>query len=169
MARLKPTTKKIKNLDEVNDALIDIAQAEMQLAAIDGQATEEIVAAKERAAKSGEPFRARITDLAAMIGRFAEDNREELFKDRKSLSLTAGQIGFRKSTKISTRKTTLELLKKLGYVQYVRVSEVADKEAMRELSDEQLTQVDAVRKESDEFFCEADRERVNELLLQRGA
>ena len=37
---------------------------------------------------------------------------------------------------------------------------------MAELTDEALLQVDAVRKVTDDFFCEADTEEVNKDLLK---
>jgi phage host-nuclease inhibitor protein Gam len=57
-------------------------------------------------------------------------------------------------------------LRKLGFSKYIRVKEEPDKEAMAELDDESLAQVDAVRKVKDAFFCEANKEEVNKELLK---
>ncbi|MGI5090918.1 host-nuclease inhibitor Gam family protein, partial [Treponema sp. OMZ 805] len=64
------------------------------------------------------------------------------------------------------KKTTLELLKKLKLVRYIRIKEEIDKDLMAEMTDESLAQVDAVRKVKDSFFCEANREQVNKELLK---
>jgi phage host-nuclease inhibitor protein Gam len=77
-----------------------------------------------------------------------------------------GVFGFRKSTSIHTKKTTLDLLEKLGLDKYIRVKKEADKEAMAVLDDETLAQVDAVRKVKNDFFCEADKEEINKDLLK---
>jgi phage host-nuclease inhibitor protein Gam len=64
------------------------------------------------------------------------------------------------------KKATLELLRKLGMMAYIRVKEEPDKEAMANLDDDALRQVDAVRKVKDEFFLEADKEEINRDLLK---
>ena len=110
-----------------------------------------------------------IAELSAKIQAFADYNREELFRDRKTVELSFGSFGYRKSTRISVRKTTVGLLRRLGLVNCIRVKEEADKDAMGSLDDEVLAQVDAVRKVSDDFFCEADTEQVNAELLKSGA
>ena len=83
-----------------------------------------------------------------------------------TVELSFGIFGYRKSTSISVRKTTLGLLKKLSLVQYIRIKEEPDKEALAALDDDHLAQVDAVRKVKDGFFCEANREEVNKELLK---
>ena len=64
------------------------------------------------------------------------------------------------------KKTTLELLKKLSLTKCVRIKEEPNKEAMAELDDETLLQVDAVRKVTDDFFCQTNTEEVNKDLLK---
>ena len=104
--------------------------------------------------------------MSSKIAAFAEYNKAELFKDNKSVELSFGKFGWRKTTKISVKKTTLELLRKMNLLKCIRTKEEPDKNAMAELTDEELLQVDAVRKVSDDFFCEADTEEVNKDLLQ---
>jgi len=166
MARYKPNIGKIKTLEDADLALKEIGLLEHELEAIDGEADKKIAEIKADCAKQGEGLRKRITDLSALLGAFAEYNREELFKDRKSQKLSFGEFGYRKSTSISVKKTTLELLKKLKLVRYIRIKEEIDKDLMAEMTDESLAQVDAVRKVKDSFFCEANREQVNKELLK---
>jgi phage host-nuclease inhibitor protein Gam len=166
MARYKPSVGKIKTLDDANLTLKEIGLLEHQLAVIDGDANKEIASIKEKCAKQGAGLRSRIADLTALLGAYAEYNRDELFKDRKSLELSFGSFGYRKSTSISVKKSTLELLKKLGLARFIRVKEEPDKDAMADMDDEALAQVDAVRKVKDAFFCEANREEVNKELLK---
>ena len=166
MARYKPNIGKIKTLEDADLALKEIGLLEHELEAIDGEANKKIAEIKADCTKQGEGLRKRITDLSALLGAFAEYNREELFKDRKSQKLSFGEFGYRKSTSISVKKTTLELLKKLKLVRYIRIKEEIDKDLMAEMTDESLAQVDAVRKVKDSFFCEANREQVNKELLK---
>ncbi|QEJ99844.1 hypothetical protein FUT84_00710 [Treponema phagedenis] len=167
MAKYKPSTGRIETIEEVNSALKTIGLLEHELDLIDAKSNKEISAIKERAAKDGEGKRKQIAELAAKIGAFAEYNRDELFIDKKTIELTFGTFGFRKSTSISIKtKTTVGLLEKLGLTDYIRLKKEADKEKMAELDDETLAQVDAVRKVKDTFFCEANKEEVNRDLLK---
>jgi phage host-nuclease inhibitor protein Gam len=170
MGRIKPAVKRIKNLEEANLVLKEIGLLEGELEIIDSGANKQIADIKSAAAQAGEGKRERVTELAGLLGAYAEYSREELFnEDKKSVQLPFGIFGYRKSTKITVRKTTLELLKKLGLDGCVRTKEEPDKEAMAKLDDDTLRQVDAVRKVKDEFFCEADKEEINkDLLKERG-
>ena len=167
--RYKPSTAKLETLEDVNIALRDIGIAERELDAIDTDAHKKIADIKTSAAKKGEDLRARITELSAKISAFAEYNKDDLFKDKKSVELSFGAFGFRKSTKISVKKTTLELLKKLNLHNCIRLKETEDKEELAKLDDETLCQVDAVRKVSDDFYCQANTEEVNKDLLKASA
>ena len=140
---------------------------EKELEAIDAKAAKEIAEVKTKAAKDGEELRKEIAATAAKIEAYAEYNKTDLFKDKKTVDLSFGKIGFRQSTKISVKKSTLELLKKLGFIACVRIKEECDKDAMSNLSDDDLMSVDAARKISNVFFCEANMEEVNKDLLQR--
>ncbi|MDR2733396.1 MAG: host-nuclease inhibitor Gam family protein [Spirochaetota bacterium] len=166
MARLKPNVKKIETIEDANLTLKEIGLLERELEVIDGDAHKQIAEIKTVAVKAGEPIRKRITDLSALLGAYAEYNRAELFRDKKTVQVSFGTFGYRKSTSITVRKTTLDLLEKLGLEKYVRVKKEADREAMAALDDETLAQVDALRKVKDDFFCEADREEVNKDLLK---
>jgi phage host-nuclease inhibitor protein Gam len=166
MARLKPQLGKIETLDQANLVLKEIGLLEKELEAIDSDAHKRIAEIKADAAKQGAVIRKRIVDASARLGAFAEYNRDELFKDRKSVQLSFGSFGYRKSTSISVKKTTLELLKKLNLINCILVKEEPSREAMANLDDETLAQVDAVRKVKDDFFCEADKEEVNKELLK---
>jgi phage host-nuclease inhibitor protein Gam len=157
---------KINSLEDANLVLKEIGLLEKELESIDSEAHKLIAEIKSDAVKKGESIRKRIADDSALLGAYAEYNRGDLFKDKKSVQLSFGSFGYRKSTSISVKKTTLELLKKLNLTKYIRLKEEADKEAMAELDDDTLVQVDAVRKVKDDFFCEADKEEINKELLK---
>lgn len=165
MARIKPIIQKINTLEEADLVLREIGLLERELEAIDAEAQRKIGEIKADAVKQGEPLRTRIIELSSMLASYADYHKRELFADRKTVELTFGCFGYRKSTSIHIKKTTLELLKKLGLTQFIRIKEEPNKEAMAELDDETLAQVDAVRKVKDEFFCEANREKINQELL----
>lgn len=167
--RFKPETSKLETLEDVNLAMRDIGLWQRELDAIDTQANKEIAEVKTKASKAGEPLRDKISATVAKIQAFAEYNKDEYFVDRKSVDLSFGTMGWRKSTSISVKKTTLELLKKLKMNKCIRVKQEPDKEAMAVLDDETLASVDAVRKVKNDFFVEAKTEEVNKELLKAGA
>lgn len=185
---------KIESLDDVNMALKDIGLAQKELDAIDAKANAEIAKIKEKALKDGESLRTKITESASKIQSYAEYNKDELFKDAKSIELSFGKIGYRKSTKISVKKTTLEMLKKLldgrklelekaeseekrnaitvlitEIQSCIRVKEEPNKESLGLMDDAFLQTVGASRKITNDFFCEANIEEVNKDLLTQGA
>lgn len=166
MARLKPKLTKINSLEEADLILKEIGLAEREIEAIDAGAQKKIAEIKEHTVKQGEGLRKKITELSSLLGAYAEYNKDDFFKDKKTVELTFGCFGYRKSTSIHVKKTTLDLLKKLGMLQFIRVKEEPDKDKLAELKDEDLVQVDAVRKTKDDFFCEANREEINKDLLK---
>lgn len=85
--------------------------------------------------------------------------REDEFGKKRSRKLNFGCLGWRKSTSITVKKTTLDLIKKIfgkKAVIYIRAKEGVDKEALAKLTDEQLAGVGARRKVKDDFFVEPD-------------
>ena len=167
MARLKPDVGKLKNIEEVDAALMEIGMLEIDLEKIDNDANKKINEIKVKAIEAGEEKRKRIAEISASIGGYAQYNKGDLFKDKKSLVLAFGEFGFRKSTSISCKKTTVEQLHKLKLGKYIRIKEEPNKEIMAELDDDTLRMVDAVRKIKDDFFCEANRGKINKALLSK--
>jgi phage host-nuclease inhibitor protein Gam len=163
---MKPQVGKINSLEDANLVLKEIGLLERELESIDAEAHKQMADIKAAAVKKGEALRKRIVDNAALLGAYAEYNRSDLFKDRKSVDLVFGSFGYRKSTSLSVKKTTLELLKKLNLGKYIRLKEEPDKDAMAAMTDEELVQVDAVRKVKDDFFCEANKDEINKELLK---
>ncbi len=169
MARKRiASPQQIKTLDDANLALSEIGTLELHLEGIDGEASQAIGKIKEKAAKAGERARHRIKELEAALALYAEYNKLELFSEKKTIELSYGTIGFRKSTKVSIKKTTLDLLKKLFPGKGIRTKEEVDKDALAEFADEELAQVDAAKVEDDVFGYEVNRDEVNKRLLQAG-
>ena len=169
MARYKPTPERLENLEDANEVLRNLGLLEREIEQIDAEAQKQIGEIKAAAAKQGEPLRKRIAELTGKIQVYADYKKADLFKDRKSIELVFGTFGYRKSTSISVKKTTVSLLEKLKLSKFIRVEKQPDKEAIKEMDDEALAQVDAVRKVKDDFFCESNREEVNKDLLKQAS
>jgi phage host-nuclease inhibitor protein Gam len=166
MTRLKPLIGKIKNLDQADEVLKEIGLLERELESIDKAAHQQIAEIKSGAAKKGENIRKRITDDAKLLCTYAAYNKDVLFRDKRSVQLSFGSFGYRKSTSIKIKETTLKLLKKLKLDRYIRVKEEPDKEAMASMDDDALAQVDSVREVNDDFFYKADKGEINKELLK---
>lgn len=158
----------VKSLDDANQALAEIGRLTMQLEAIDGKAAEKIGKIKEDAAAKGAEARDRIKDLENALSIYSEYNKGELFKDRKSIPLSYGSIGYRLSTKVSVKKTTLELLQKLFNGKGTRTKEEVDKEQLKDWDDTDLAQVDAAKVTKDTFYYEVNRDEINKNLMRAG-
>ncbi len=165
MARYKPNVA-LKNLDDVDKVLQELCTLESKIEQIDAEGDAQIAKIKEDMAKQGKPLRERVKELTGALKAFADYHKQELFKDRKSIERAFGVIGYRKTPpSISVSKHTIELMERLGLQSYIRVRKEPDKEAMLELDDETLAQVEAVRKSREEFFVQPKREQVNKELL----
>lgn len=86
-------------------------------------------------------------------------HHQDGFGDKRSRDMAFGKVGWRKSTKITTKKSTLQrILDVFGRkaAQYIRTKQEPDKEALAKLDDAQLKTVDCTRVITDEFFVEPD-------------
>lgn len=166
MTRIKPlaAAQLIKNLDEADEVLAQIAALRRNIALIETGLNEAIDALKTKAAAEAEPHRQEIAALEQALTRFAEYHKAELFARRKSCDLTFGSIGYRASSKIKliskmTWERVLQTLRDTGMQQCIRVQEAPDKEALKALSPEHLRELGCKVVQEDSFFYEiADQE-----------
>lgn len=165
--RKRITPAQIKSLDDANVALGEIGKLMLQLEAIDGKADQEIGKIRDDAEKEGKDLRARIEELDSALAVFGEYNKTELFSDKKSLELAYGMIGFRQSSKISIKKTTLDKIKEIypERAEAIRKKEEVNKEVLKDWSKTELSSVDASKKIDDIFFREVNREQINIDML----
>lgn len=163
MARKKVEGGRLKSWTEVDDTLRQVAILERKLAKIEGEQNAAIDKIKAQMTEQADPIRATLKTLAADLKDYAERNRLE-FLDQKTRELTFGKVGFRMSTKLVIKHAanTLAALLALGLHQCVRTRQEPDKEAMRELSDDQLAAVGAARQKVDEFWFEVDTTKLPE-------
>ena len=164
--RIKPEikTKKIESVADANDVMKEIGLLEIELAEIENETKEKIIRIKDEGQLKATPLQQKIEELSSSIGIYAEYNKNELFNDKKSIELTFGTFGFRKSTSISVKKTTLELLKDLKMFKHIRIKEEPNKDTLSDLSDEELMKVDASRKVVDDFFVETNKESIKKTV-----
>jgi phage host-nuclease inhibitor protein Gam len=146
--------EKIADLNAADDTLRRIAEAKAEIAKLEGKVNLRLDEVKDRFRTDCEPLLAEIAKLEKSLSVYAEYNRCELFKDKKTLELIFGFIGYRQSTSISITKDTLGLLEKYGYTNAIAIKKTVDKEAMRDWDDERLELVAATRNVDDKFWLE---------------
>ena len=166
MPRRKPKTEIIvvNSIEEVNDSLKEIALRTIELKRIDADAEEAINKIKEEAEKKAAPFKKEIKELEEGIAVYAEANRRELFSRKKTVELTFGKIGYRKSSSIhiSSHAKVVEALKKKNKQDAILIEEKANKDVLPTYKDDELLEVHASRKVKDTFWYEIKEEEITQ-------
>lgn len=149
---------KIKNLAQAESALKRLAEIDNAIATADNTAAEAITAAKAAAEESTRQICSEREKLLEALEVYAEDNREELFKDgKKSAQLVNGEMGFRKgSDKVIVSAETAALLESSGFGHCVKVTKEPVKSALKNFTPEQLEAVKAkIEPGQEKFFANA--------------
>lgn len=164
--RVKPeiNMKKMKDLSDVNLAMRHIRDLKAEMTKMDIEAQEKINKIKAEIEKKAKPMLKEIEPLENGILAFAEYNKEELFRVKKTIDLNFGQIGFRQTTKISIKKTTVEKLEILGFMDAILIKKSANKKYLSKWNDEMLKKVDAIRKVEDNFWYETIESDITEKV-----
>ncbi len=161
LKRVRLVGPKLSSWEQVDQHLLEMGRLDMQIEAVEAHLTEVCNQAKEAASTQGRPLIQRREQLERECKEFVEASADQTAPAR-SLVLQFGTVGMRKSTKLVIKRLaeTVQRLRQLGMLQYLRIKEEPDKEALRELGDEILEKVGVSRKEDDAFFLEVNRERV---------
>jgi phage host-nuclease inhibitor protein Gam len=157
--RSKPQieTVKIISLSEADAQLKRISDINASLRKIEADADIEVNKIKERMMSEAQGLLDEKEMLEKSLGVYCEYNKAELFDGKKTIELTFGLFGYRQSTSISVKATTLELLKKHGFADAIITKETPNKDSMRDWSDEKLKLVDAKKVIEDKFWVEAKK------------
>lgn len=161
MARTRLADPLLQSWDEVDRCLAEIGHLDRQLTDLEVVQQHDIDAIKARTKAAAEPLLAKKTGLEMAIKAYCEAHRADFIKT-KTRQLTFGTVGFRLSSAIVIRRVadTLAALKAAGLDACIRREEKPDKDAMRNLTDEQLAMVGAARKTEDAFGYDINRDRL---------
>ena len=146
----------LKSWEDVNDALRQIAEAQIALGDIESEMQKQIVGAKKAAEQQSKPYNDRVAKLEREIKDFVEDHREDMGK-AKSKVLTFGEVGFRLSTSVSLPKAKEKLeeiirrLKARQMMDCIVVEEKVSKEALKKYGEDTVAAVGATYKQKDVF------------------
>ena len=154
--------------EDVNDALRQIAEAQIALGEIQSDMQKQILGAQKVAEEQSKPLNDNVAKLEREIKSFVTDHRDEMGKT-KSVVLTFGEVGFRLSTSVSLprAKEKLEViirrLKSRQMTDCIVVEEKVSKEALKKYGEDTVNAVGATWKQSDVFGYEVNIAKLEQI------
>ncbi|PYG86713.1 phage host-nuclease inhibitor protein Gam [Ruminiclostridium sufflavum DSM 19573] len=161
--RIKETPT-FRSWEDVDNALREIAEAEIDLLDIEGEMNKQLQGVKLTAAQEAKPIQERIKVIGKDIKAFVEEHRGEL--DGKTKTLNFGKTGFRKSTKVMLPKAKDKLaviiksLKARKMNDCILTTETINKDVLKKYTEDEIIRVGATLKKEDTFWYETDREKL---------
>lgn len=158
----------LKSWEDVNDALRQIAEAQISLGEIQADMQRQVVGAQQVAETQSKPYRDSIARLEREIKDYVTEHRDEMGKS-KSMSLTFGEVGFRLSTSISlprAKEKLEEIIRKLKSRQMtdcIVVEEKISKEALRKYGEDTVNAVGATWRQKDEFGYDVNLAKLEQI------
>ena len=154
--------------EDVNDALRQIAEAQIALGEIQSDMQKQILGAQKVAEEQSKPLNDNVAKLEREIKSFVTDHRDEMGKT-KSMVLTFGEVGFRLSTSVSLPRAKEKLeeiirrLKSRQMTDYIVVEEKVSKEALKKYGEDTVNAVGATWKQSDVFGYEVNIAKLEQI------
>lgn len=154
--------------EDVNDALRQIAEAQIALGEIQSDMQKQILGAQKVAEELSKPLNDNVAKLEREIKSFVTDHRDEMGKT-KSMVLTFGEVGFRLSTSVSLPRAKEKLeeiirrLKSRQMTDCIVVEEKVSKEALKKYGEDTVNAVGATWKQSDVFGYEVNIAKLEQI------
>lgn len=154
--------------EDVNDALRQIAEAQIALGEIQSDMQKQILGAQKVAEEQSKPLNDNVAKLEREIKSFVTDHRDEMGKT-KSMVLTFGEVGFRLSTSVSLPRAKEKLeeiirrLKSRQMTDCIVVEEKVSKEALKKYGEDAVNAVGATWKQSDVFGYEVNIAKLEQI------
>lgn len=154
--------------EDVNDALRQIAEAQIALGEIQSDMQKQILGAQKVAEEQSKPLNDNVAKLEREIKSFVTDHRDKMGKT-KSVVLTFGEVGFRLSTSVSLPRAKEKLeeiirrLKSRQMTDCIVVEEKVSKEALKKYGEDTANAVGATWKQSDVFGYEVNIAKLEQI------
>lgn len=154
--------------EDVNDALRQIAEAQIALGEIQSDMQKQILGAQKVAEEQSKPLNDNVAKLEREIKSFVTDHRDEMGKT-KSMVLTFGEVGFRLSTSVSLPRAKEKLeeiirrLKSRQMTDCIVVEKKVSKEALKKYGEDTVNAVGATWKQSDVFGYEVNIAKLEQI------
>lgn len=153
-----PVPKVIPNWEHADETIRRIGELMSGIAKAEDAARDKINKVKQELAARTKDMQESVDLHTQSLEMFCDSHKGDFGKGR-SKKLNFGTLGWRKSKSVSVTKKTVEKIKEVfgrKAATYIHVKETPDKEALAKLTDEQLVDVGARRKVTDDFFVEPD-------------
>ena len=154
--------------EDVNDALRQIAEAQIALGEIQSDMQKQILGAQKVAEEQSKPLNDNVAKLERENKSLVTDHRDEMGKT-KSMVLTFGEVGFRLSTSVSLPRAKEKLeeiirrLKSRQMTDCIVVEEKVSKEALKKYGEDTVNAVGATWKQSDVFGYEVNIAKLEQI------
>ena len=154
--------------EDVNDALRQIAEAQIARGEIQSDMQKQILGAQKVAEEQSKPLNDNVAKLEREIKSFVTDHRDEMGKT-KSMVLTFGEVGFRLSTSVSLPRAKEKLeeiirrLKSRQMTDCIVVEEKVSKETLKKYGEDTVNAVGATWKQSDVFGYEVNIAKLEQI------
>lgn len=158
----------LKSREDVNDALRQIAEAQIALGDIESDMQKQIIGAQKVAEEQSKPIKDAQARLEREIKAFVTEHRDEMGK-AKTMTLTFGEVGFRLSTSISlprAKEKLEEIIRRLKSRQMhdcIVVEEKISKDALKKYGEDTVNAVGATWKQSDVFGYEVNIAKLEQI------
>ena len=168
MGRIKPKNLyPVKDLTAANAAMAQIAVIKRSIAELEGTMNDSIDRIKAEAEMVAMPLQAKLASIEGGLLAFAEHNKGDLFKTKRSRDLDFGTLGYRRSKEIkpkpkTTWKMVLASIKEFKFKSAIRTKESVNKEELHSWPDERLDVIGCRRMNKDSFWYEIDEQKVSD-------
>lgn len=158
----------LKSWEDVNDALRQIAEAQIALGDIESDMQKQIIGAQKVAEEQSKPIKDAQARLEREIKAFVTEHRDEMGK-AKTMTLTFGEVGFRLSTSISlprAKEKLEEIIRRLKSRQMhdcIVVEEKINKDALKKYGEDTVNAVGATWKQGDVFGYEVNIAKLEQI------
>ena len=158
----------LKSWEDVNDALRQIAEAQIALGDIESDMQKQIIGAQKVAEEQSKPIKDAQARLEREIKAFVTEHRDEMGK-AKTMTLTFGEVGFRLSTSISlprAKEKLEEIIRRLKSRQMhdcIVTKEEISKDALKKYGEDTVNAVGATWKQSDVFGYEVNIAKLEQI------
>ena len=171
MARIKPKNLyPVKDLTAANAAMAEIAVIKRSITELESAMNTSIDRIKAEAEVKAAPLQTRLASIEGGLLAFAEHNKDELFKTKRSRELDFGSLGYRRSKEIKpqpkrTWKMVLGTIKRLGFKAAVRSKDMVNKEELHTWPDSRLDLIGCRRVEKDSFWFEINEAAISDKAV----
>jgi phage host-nuclease inhibitor protein Gam len=146
--------KKIKNLNQAEDALYRIAEIESQMKGFESTKSDAINRANDEFKDSTSGMQEELDELVSRLHDFSDEHRSEIIPDgKKSVELSNGTLGYRQNPDaVEVSERTADLLIGAGLSMMVKVKKEPVKASLKNMSDTELERFEAKRIPGQESF-----------------